>query len=408
VAKEPDIERKRRFIGMLVVATVLCAAMEVRAAALAGKVLALGDGMPVSQAMVTVTFGAETAGPHAITVFTGETGEFIFPADLPDLKNARAIRAKKLGFRQTEKEGDALRHAVNEKEGVTLYLEAADNIAAQVPASAWLEMGPPGQDRNITVASCSSCHQLASPRMRAYAAQIEAVRGGPEGDARALEAWRKVVRHEAWRTIVKYMRSMHYSVFPLESKMTIDAIDWTTAQNAGLNFFNADQGETVAHYLAEHFPRTTEYLSAVDYGYGAELGVTGRTVIREYAFPEKALVRELVPVPNGDDLWGADVKRNKIVRLNPATGESEWHDVDFGGATGPHTIVSDDSGDLWVSMVDNDQFGHFNPETENGSFGHCGPPICRMPILLRVLRSCMTCPSTRMAAWRVILPGRSG
>lgn len=365
MAKGLNIEKERRFLAVLtVVVMVFCLGAHAQAASFAGKVLALGDGLPVAQAMVTVTFEPGTVGPHAVTVFTDEAGTFTFPDDLPPLENALSIHAKKLGFSKARKDGRALGHAAEEKSGMTLYLDAAANIASQVPASAWLDAAEPGRARNITVTSCSSCHQLASPRMREYAAQIEAVRGGPEGTGRALEAWRKVVRHEAWRTIVKYMRSMHYSVFPLESKMNIGAVDWKTAQDTRLNFFNAEQGETIAQYLADHFPRTTDYLPVGDYEYGAELGVTGRTVIREYTFPDEALVRELVPVPDTDYLWGADVKRNKIVRLDPATGETRWYAVDFNGSTGPHTIVSDDKGSLWVSMIDNDQFGHFDPKTE--------------------------------------------
>ncbi|MEP7245807.1 MAG: hypothetical protein ABI885_19325, partial [Gammaproteobacteria bacterium] len=238
------------------------------------------------------------------------------------------------------------------------------DISPEAPASAWLAQAPGGSAKNITLTSCSSCHQLASARMREFAARIEAVSGGPEGDAKALEEWRKVVRHESWRTIVKYMRGMHYAVFPIESAMNLDAIDFATAQNAAYNFFSDRQGEIVAQYLADHFPKSTAGLSRDAYSYGAPLGVTERTVIREFSFPEQALVRELVPAPNSAYLWGADVKRNFIVRLDPDTGATKWYRVDFRGSTGPHTIAPDDAGNLWVTMVDNDQFGRFDPKTE--------------------------------------------
>ena len=64
---------------------------------------------------------------------------------------------------------------------------------------------------------------------------------------------------------MKYMRSHHYSVFPLESAMNLDAVDWPTAQNADYNFFNARQGEVVASYLAENFPRSTAFLPRAAY-----------------------------------------------------------------------------------------------------------------------------------------------
>jgi len=302
---------------------------------------------------VTLTLGKGARGPKATTVFTDKDGRFRLPEELSKLPGGATLAAQKLGYRQ-----------VNAGKDGTLYMDAIADIAAQVPASAWLAKMPAGDDKNITVTSCTSCHQLPSPKMREYAAQIEAVKGGPEGDKKALEEWRKVVRHEAWRTIVKYMRSMHYAVFPLESPMNLDAIDWTTAQNADYNFFNAKQGEIVAKFLAESFPRTTATLARESYAYGAPLGVTDKTVIREYAFPEMALVRELVAAPKSPYLWGADVRRNLIVRLDPKSGEAKWYPVDFKGSTGPHTIAPDDDGNLWVTMVDHDQFGRFDPKTE--------------------------------------------
>ncbi|MEQ9143990.1 MAG: carboxypeptidase regulatory-like domain-containing protein [Parvibaculaceae bacterium] len=323
------------------------------AGTLSGRVVDISDGAPLPRVAVTTTYADGAPGPHAVTVFTDEDGTYRFPESLASEDEVASVAVRKLGFRALPSEVPG-----------TYYMEPAANIAGQVPASAWMGIGPAGDERNITVTSCSSCHQVASPKMREYAAQIEAVRGGPEGDKAALEAWRRVVRHEAWRTIVKYMRSMHYAVFPLESKMSIGAIDWPTAQNDALNFFNDEQGEIVAQYLTDHFPRTTAYLPQEGYRREAPLGVTSATVIREYALPDDALVRELVPAPGSRFLWGADVKRNVIVRLDPEDGTTKWYPVDFDGSTGPHTIVADDSGDIWVSMVDNDQFGRFEPDTE--------------------------------------------
>ena len=87
-------------------------------------------------------------------------------------------------------------------------------------------------------------------------------------------------------------------------------------------------------------------------------------MIREFAFPSEALVRELVPAPRSPYLWGADVRRNLLVRLDPRNGATKWIGVDFKGSTGPHTIAPDDAGNLWVTMVDNDQFGRYDPRTE--------------------------------------------
>lgn len=356
-------ELMRRFglgFGLL----TACAA---HGAELSGRVVSVGDGRGVAQAMVTLTFPEGHRGPAAITVFSSADGAFHITSDHLPATDQLKLRASKPGFHQVEP-ADGVPQMKAHKEGeaptASIYLQSSDNIAAEVPASAWFAGMPAGDQRNITITSCSSCHQMASPRVREYAAKIEAVSNGPGGDKKAVEEWRKVVRHEAWRTIVKYMRSKHYSVFPLESPVNLDAIDWTTAQNADYNFFNARQGELIAQYLADHFPKQTAYLARDDYSYGAPLGVTDKTVIREFSFPKDALVREMVPAPGSPYFWGADVRRNFVVRLDPATGETKWFAPDFKGSTGPHTIAPDDDGKLWVSMIDNDQFGRFDPKTE--------------------------------------------
>ena len=345
----------------------LLTACAAHGAEFSGRVVSVGDGRGIAQAMVTLSFPDGFQGPAAITVFSGADGGFKIQSDkLPGIDKLK-LRASKPGFHQVEPADGVPQMKVHKKgEAATaaVYLQSSDNIAAEVPASAWFAGMPAGDQRNITITSCSSCHQMASPRVREYAAKIEAVSNGPGGDKKAVEEWRKVVRHEAWRTIVKYMRSKHYSVFPLESPVNLDAIDWTTAQNADYNFFNGRQGEVIAQYLADHFPKQTAYLARDDYGYGAPLGVTEKTVIREFSFPKDALVREMVPAPGSPYYWGADVRRNFVVRLDPSNGETKWFAPDFKGSTGPHTIAPDDDGNLWVSMIDNDQFGRFDPKTE--------------------------------------------
>ena len=331
------------------------------AATLTGRVVGVSDGRGVPQAAVTLTIGKDAKGPQAITVFTDAEGGFRLPHELAALPASATLTARKLGWEPAAPGGGK---GAPKASGTQLFLAPAADIAAEVPASAWLAPMPAGDEKNLTITSCTSCHQLPSPKMRDYAAKIEAVRGGPGGDRKAHEEWQKLVRHEAWRTIVKYMRSMHYAVFPLESPMSIDALDWATLQNAELNFFNARQGEIIAKYLAEHFPHSTASLPAGGYTYGAPLGVTDRTVIREFAFPEKALVREMVAAPGSKHLWGADVRRNLIVRVDPVSGEQKWIPVAFEGSTGPHTIAADEAGNLWITMIDHDQFGRLDPKTE--------------------------------------------
>jgi streptogramin lyase len=351
-------------LGTLLTLSLMLPAASAQASELTGKVINVGDGQGVPQTGVTLTFPDGTAGPHAITAFTAEDGTFRMPAGMPKDLTAVRLEAHKLGYVQVGMPSAHSSSAETAEHGWKLYVETVADITDQVPASAWLDTMPSGHDRDVTIASCSSCHQMASARVREYAAKIDAVSTGQPGDRVALEQWRKVVRHESWRTIVKYMRAKHFAVFPIESAVNLDAVDWATAQNAQYNFFSDRQGELIAQYLAEHFPRPTARVSRDSYTAGAPLGVSAATVIREFSFPGDALVRELVPAVGSPFLWGADVRRNLIVRLDPRDGATRWYPVDFKGSTGPHTIVPDDAGNLWVSMVDNDQFGRFDPRTE--------------------------------------------
>lgn len=330
-----------------------------------GKVIGLDDGRPVAGALVTLTSPKDFAGAGATTVFTDADGEFKMETAAASTGLGSQISVAKLGFEQvTAKEVQALSAVKSGEESLVLYLEPVADIASHAPASAWFANASSGDQKDITIASCSSCHQLASKKMRDYAIKIEAMRGGPDGDRKALEEWRSLVRHESWRTVVKYMRGKHYSVFPIESAMNLDAIDWPTTINSDLNFFSGRQGDIIAEYLAANFVLSADTLPRSAYDIGAPLGVTARTRIREYRLPTDALVREVVFAPGSPFLWGADVRRNMIVRIDPADGATKWYRVDFKGSTGPHTIVPDAQGRLWVSMVDNDQFGMFDPKTE--------------------------------------------
>tara|TARA_R110000850_G_scaffold156_5_gene1104 strand:- start:15106 stop:16920 length:1815 start_codon:yes stop_codon:yes gene_type:complete len=354
-----------RGIASRLILSMVCltTAVSVSAASISGKVVRVEDARAVAQAMVTLSFPDETRGAAAITTFTDAQGHYELATGKHQSLKQAVLTVSKPGFEPPDKTPVAVTSA-NKGEQKTLFLKNSSNIADQVPASAWFGQMPAGDARNITLSGCSSCHQMASPRVREYAAQIEAVSGGPEGDQKALEEWRKVVRHESWRTVVKYMRSKHYSVFPLESPVSLDAIDWLTAQNADYNFFNLKQGEIIAQYLASHFPHSTDSLHRDAYDYGGDLAVNENTVIKEFAFPDLALVREMVPAPGSPYLWGADVRRNQIVRLNPENGETKWYAPEFDGSTGPHTIIPDDDGNLWISMIDNDQFARFVPKDE--------------------------------------------
>jgi streptogramin lyase len=63
-------------------------------------------------------------------------------------------------------------------------------------------------------------------------------------------------------------------------------------------------------------------------------------------------------------LWGADVEQNRLLKLDLVTGERRWIPVPYPKASGPHTILGDPEGRLWISMIENDLLTRFDPASE--------------------------------------------
>ena len=351
--------RTRATMTLLWAIALLLGIAPLLAAELGGRVVGVSDGRGVAGVAVTLSYVSGTPGPSSVTVFSDEKGNFNFPADVATPSAGSSLQIMKVGYRQV-----SARELGARQSSMTVFVEPLANIAATVPASAWLARLPPSTAKHIVMANCADCHQFPSPRVREYATMIEAVRGGPDGDAIAREAWRKIVRHQAWRTVMSYMKSKHYAIFPDESPASLESVDWQTVQNDQYTFWNDRMGEVIANYLAENFPHSTESLLPDGYQLGASVGATRKTVIREYKLPETSLVREAIFVPHSRYVWGADTYKNQILRLDPDTGEQKWYRVPYSGSTGPHTIVGDSSGLIWVSMVDHNQFARFDPAGE--------------------------------------------
>src|SRR6267142_510043 len=252
--------RRCRIIPLLCAVAPLLGIAPLLAAELGGRVVGVSDGRGVSGAAVTLSYVAGAPGPSAVTVFTDEKGHFNFPADVATPNAGSSLQIMKLGYRQVSSRELGARQS-----SVTVFVEPLANIAATVPASAWLARLPPSTAKHIVMANCADCHQFPSPRVREYATMIEAVRGGPDGDAVAREAWRKIVRHQAWRTVMSYMKSKHYAIFPDESPASLDSVDWQTVQNDQYTFWNDRMGEVIANYLAENFPHSTDSMLPDDY-----------------------------------------------------------------------------------------------------------------------------------------------
>lgn len=328
---------------------------------LRGEVVSQATGKPLVGALVNIETG--NTGATYISVFSDENGQFVIPDASKYLVNPIRLTVKKLAYRSknillsTEKLGG--------DEKISVALQQSSNISADVPPSAWLAKMDNNVDKSVLVLNCSGCHQFPSDKVRNYANKITAHIGSPENTKKALsKEWAELVKKESWRATLKYMRTKVFSVFPEGSSVELSKFPWEMVQSDALSLWNGPDNDLIIKTMVDEFPRSTAEMSASGYSYDAEFGTNSNTVIREYSIQGGGLVREATWVKGSQFIWGADVRKNRILRMDPTTGQQKWFDVPFDGATGPHTIIGGDDGAVWVSMIENDQFGRFDPETE--------------------------------------------
>jgi streptogramin lyase len=336
------------------------------ASSLTGRVVNVQNGQGLASAAVILERGEESSGASIVTVFTDSSGQYTFPpADLAgELRNA-TLRVRILGYHQVypSKEAVPLKAAGKDGviKGVDFTLEPAASVADIAPASAWLRSIPQSGEKEETILQCVGCHQFPSLKARHFAEQIEQVHNS-SSEAATSHAWHDQVRKEAWRAAVKYMRARSYDIFPEGTAIQLEKIKWDTVQSPEYSLFNEKDEEIISEFLSKNLPRN--FQSLTEYQYGAPLAVTGRTVMREYRLPPTANVREVTPLRNSHYYFGADIEQNRLLRLDPTTGERVWIDVPSEVATGPHTVISDRDGNIWVSLIESDRLGRYDTRTQ--------------------------------------------
>jgi streptogramin lyase len=345
----------------------LLAAATVHAGELKGNITDT-NGNKLSQVGVTLDRGADVKGPNVVTVFSDEQGQYRFPTDITVNEGTPKLRAWLMGYHQV----GLFRQAAPDIHGQSdfdIVLEPTANVASTASASAWLAQTPDGEGKHTVQLFCTGCHQFPSEKVRHFAQQAEAI--AAQGGQSEGEIWRHMVRYESWRSMVKYMRAKAYEIYPDKSPIDVANIPWKTVQAPEYSLFNGHDEEVIAKFLSDYLPRQFDHLDP--YNYGAPLGVNGRTVMREYQLPDTSLVREATMVNGSPYLWGADIQKNRLLRLDMSTGEQKWYPVPKEGPSGPHTIIGGSDGNVWVSMLEGDILGRFNPKTEEWKLWPLGP-----------------------------------
>lgn len=336
------MQGKARYFALfaLAIGTLPAAAVQLH-----GKVVD-ATGRPLAGVMVTVEPSAPVVGALSTSVFSGSDGSYEL-ADPGKDEAALTLSARLLGYAPAGptplSQMGALQGQVRR---VDLTLERTENVAADVPASAWMQGFPDDADSRHALWICAGCHQLPAPKMQRYA---EFTRDTPLAG-----------REVAWHAMIQYMRVKTFELGPEMSAWP--DFPHEVKADPSIAGYDLEDEAIIARALAAHLP--TDYSVLKSYNPGAPLGVTPRTVIREYQMPPDGFTREVGLSARSPYAWGADLTHNQLVRLDPRDSTVKYFKVPFDKASGPHTIVDDPLGNLWVTSIENDLLMRLDPQTE--------------------------------------------
>lgn len=289
--------------------------------------------------------------PYSSTVFSSADGSFAL-----NYKRAKAaavvINAFRIGWKETGR-------AVATTPGgqtvtVNVTMERIANVAAQVPASAWLKGDPSSEGYRMTTLQCSNCHQLGAYMVRRFAASL---------DHRSLAG-----RIAGWKGVVEFMRFMTMRLNVNEPPVFGLKVG-TPAYNAVLkpdtSLFTPRDMAIVIPYLARHYP--VDFHCYTDYNDIKRLGpygVNAKTRIDEFELPTFGWTREVAIAPGSNKVWFVETDRDRLGALDPSDGSVKWYPIPGKGPQGPHTMNADASGHIWVGLEDSYHIGRFDTRTD--------------------------------------------
>jgi streptogramin lyase len=290
-------------------------------AALEGEVRDLG-GRPIAGAMVTVS--THLPGPTATTVFTDSAGRFRFPEGPAHYADRLDVKLRALGHQLLESRVNRTDNGVE----LLIVARATDNQVDSAPASAWLGRVPDHDSNAAFIMDCVGCHQVPTDRFRHYAGAIADVPGQNRGE----------ISRQGYEALVKYMNLISAEEFSRgPNPPPLDAH----------NVYSVGNGASVVNFLADRFPGRMEHISG--YQWGAPLAVTPQTAIHEYELQMPNAVREAVLLGNPSKLYVADVASNRMLTVDPVTGQTGALEIPWKDPVGPHTLHRGPDGSLWIA-----------------------------------------------------------
>lgn len=339
----------RNFFLMFVV--VLCSAL-IQDTAWAGRIVGTvvdTGGNPVP--FVRINISSVDNVPATTSIFSSEDGSFKSP-DLRVSSEQVTVEAFRIGWNERDRKVAR----TGEDSEFRFVMESIKNVAAQVPASAWIPGNPGERDFHTAVHECSNCHQLGAQRMRKWSSGLE----GVDVELRTL----------AWEAMVQYMRAQAFAMGPVGNTqfrwgLSEKHPDYLAALVPQTSFLVPRDMDLVIPLLASKFSTNfDEYFDYDDIDRLGEYGVTGETVIEEFVLPSFGWTREVAIAPGSDKVWFVELDGDRIGALDPKDGSVEWYDVPGEGPQGPHTMNADSKGNLWVALEESYGLGRFDTQSE--------------------------------------------
>lgn len=331
------------------------------------------QGQPLAGVMVTVEDpeSGDNDNPTSVTAFSDTNGRF----SLRGLTHARldqvTLRAHKLGYQSAAQQWATA--TAEQSASVTLRLTPIDNVAEQVPASAWLSKFPlDDRGSRFVAGQCAGCHQFPSRQVRRFAANLAGLTASEKQErwASATQQENERVKERVWRGAVQMMRglALRFSAdSPVRWGLDESHPEYQKLLTADYSLFNAEEetaGATaLARFLGEDFSnfKLTDYPAAA-----TPLAAGEHTRIYEYALNAGGWTREIAWTPATDHLWLVEDSGDRIAKLDPKTGRLHW--ITVPGAPqhpqGPHTINTDPDGNIWISLEESYALARLDPKSE--------------------------------------------
>lgn len=307
------------------------------------------DGKPVAHVMVSVDNANVQPGDVTVSVFTDKQGRYKVD-DLATI-DGMTIRATLGGTVTVRPEiRDVPLTAAADGQVQQDFVVRPGMDAQTLPASVWMDKMPAGLGRELALLQCGSCHQVPSEKMRGFAKNLA---GLSEKD-----------RTNSWKAMVQYMRIKVFEIGPDGSKVSPEHVDFATMMNPDFSLFNLYDEEVISDYFGKHMP--VDFSNADSYANTQGPNLTnGDTQILEYHLPKTSLIREIALTPASPYIWGADLQKNRLFRVDPKNPTDQVaYPVPVDGPTGPHTLNDDADGFIWDANIEGDVVHRFNPITE--------------------------------------------